>query len=74
MSHTMRKPSSCIWKNKGQLCANHVADQHICFRYIVQSLYFPYPKFQASRLYSLVCEDRFSRDEAQILKELKAVS
>ena len=44
---------------------------------IVQSLYFPNPKFQASShfhfLYSLICvrpEDRFSRDTAQMRRTL----
>ena len=36
MSHVMRKYAFCICENKGavQLCHNHAADQHLCFRYI----------------------------------------
>ena len=36
MSLIMRKPAFCICKNKGtdQLCGNHAADQHLCFRFI----------------------------------------
>ena len=32
----MRKSDSCICKNRGadQLCGNHTADQHLCFRFI----------------------------------------
>ena len=52
ISHVMRKPRFCICKNKD-------ADQRLCFHYIVQSLCFLNPKFQASShllyLYSLVC-------------------
>ena len=79
----MRKPAFCICENKDadQLRSNHEADQCLCFRLIVQSLYFLNPKFQASshllQLYSLVCvgpgrkpECWFSRDAAQILIKL----
>ena len=73
----MRKPAVCI-------CENKDADQHTklisAFVFairIVQSLYYLYPKFQASSyllwLYSLVCvgpgqkpEDRFSQNEAHM--------
>ena len=61
MSRVMRKPTFCICENKDadQLRGNREADQRLCFRYIVQSLYFLNPKFQASShllwLYSLVC-------------------
>ena len=51
MSHVMSKPAFCICENKvaDQLHGNRAADQRLCFRYIiVQSLYFPNPKFQAS--------------------------
>ena len=64
MSRIMRKPDSCIYKNKDadQLHSNREADQRFCFRYIVQSLYFLYTKFHASShlvwLYSLVCVGR----------------
>ena len=80
MSCVMRKPTFCICENKDadQLRGNREADQRLCFRYIVQSLYFLNPKFQASShllwLYSLVCvrpgrkpEYWFSHDAAQIL-------
>ena len=32
----MRKPKFCICENRDadQLCGNHKADQHLCFRYI----------------------------------------
>ena len=61
MSFVVRKPAFCIRENKDadQLRGNREADQRLCFRYIVQFLYFLNPKFQASNhlmwLYSLVC-------------------
>ena len=58
----MRKLAFCIWENKDadQLHGNRKADQRLVFTtYIVQSLYFLNPKFQASShllwLYSPVC-------------------
>ena len=59
----MRKPAFCICENKDadQLCGNRTTDQRLCFRYIyiVQSIYFLNPKFQALShlqwLYSPVC-------------------
>ena len=50
MSLVMRKPTFCICENKDadQLRGNREADQRLCFRYIVQSLYFLNPIFQAS--------------------------
>ena len=80
----MRKTTFCICENKDadQLRGNREADQRLCFRYIhtlvVRSLYFLYPKFEASshlvQLYSLVCvgpgrkpERWFSHDEARII-------
>ena len=76
----MRKPVFFAYsKNKGadQLCGNRTADQPLCFRYIVQFLYFINLKFQASShhlwLYSPVSvgpgrkpRDLFSHDEAQL--------
>ena len=54
----MRKPSFSIFKNKDvpadQLRGNHVADQHLCFRYIDRTFtitlldYFSNQKLQAS--------------------------
>ena len=50
----MRKTTFCICENKDadQLRGNREADQRFCFRYIdrlvVRSLYFLYPKFEAS--------------------------
>ena len=61
MSLVLRKPAFCICENKDadQLRGDREADQRLCFRYIVQSLYFLNPKVQASShlvwLYSLVC-------------------
>ena len=61
MSPVMRKAGFSICENKGadQLCGYRTADQRLCFRYIVQSLYFLNPKFQASSsllsLYRQVC-------------------
>ena len=82
----MRKPAFCICENKDadQLRGNPEADQRLCFRYIpyiVQSLFYLNPKFQASSyllwVYSLVCadlvgnpEDRFSQNEAQIIADI----
>ena len=79
MSRVMRKPTFCIWENKDadQLRGNPEADQRLCFRYTVQSLYFLNLKFPASShllwLYSRFVsdlvenpEDRFSCDTAQI--------
>ena len=42
MSLVTRKPAFCICENKDadQLRGNRKADQRLCFRYIVQSLYF----------------------------------
>ena len=64
MSPIMIKPAFCICENKcaDQLCGNHAADQHLCFRYIdthvVQCLYLLNKKFRAFSyllwLYSLV--------------------
>ena len=57
----MRKPAFCICENKDtdQLRGYREDDQRLCFRYIVQSLYFLHTKFQASSnlvwLYSRVC-------------------
>ena len=50
MSCVMGKQIICICENKGadQLCGIQTADQRLCFRYIVQSLYYLNPKFQAS--------------------------
>ena len=78
----MRKPAFCICEVKGtdQMCHNCEADQRLCYYYIVQSLYFLNPKFQASIhllwLYSPVCvepgrnfrnpKDSLSDDVAQI--------
>ena len=86
LSLVMRKPAFCICENKDtdQLPGNHEADQSLCFRYIVQFLYFLNSKFQTSShllwLYSLVCvgpgrkaERWFSHDAAQMcLKPLRA--
>ena len=60
-SLVMRKPFFCICENKDadQPPGNRKADQRLCFRYIVQSLFFLNPKFQASNhlvwLSCLVC-------------------
>ena len=57
----MRKPVFSICQNKDadQLGGNREADQCLCLRYIVQSLFFLNPKFQATShllwLYSSVC-------------------
>ena len=51
LSLVMRKPAFCICKNKAvdQLCSNCAADQHLFFAtWTVQSLFYLYPKFQAS--------------------------
>ena len=48
----------CETKWADQLRCNFTADQRLCFGYIVQLLYFLYPKFQASNhlwLYNSVC-------------------
>ena len=72
MSCIMRKHTFCICKNKGadQLHGNYAADQVLYFRYIVQSLSFPNPKFQASSHlllpWSDTPEDRFSCDATHI--------
>ena len=61
MSLVVRNPAFCICRITGadQLCSNCTADQRLCFCYMVQSLYFLNPKFQASSdllwLYSPVC-------------------
>ena len=79
----MRKPAFCICENKG-------ADQGLCFPYmvfptwIVQSLCFLNPKFQATShflwLYSLVCvrpgrkpKDRFSHDKAHFVCRFQGI-
>ena len=80
----MRKPTFCICENKDadQLRGDREADQRLCFRYIVQSLYFLNPKFQFSSqllcLYSLVCvgpggnpKDRFFHNEAHCASVLE---
>ena len=48
----VRKLTFCICENidADQLRGNREADQRLCFRYIAKFLYFPNPKFQASRL------------------------
>ena len=50
LSRIMGKPTFCICENKDadRFRSNREADQRLCFRYIVQSLNFLYPKFQAS--------------------------
>ena len=61
LSRVMIKPAFCICENEGalQLLGNHAADQHLCFRYVVQSLLVLNLKFQASIhlswLYNPVC-------------------
>ena len=73
----MRKPAFYMCKNKDTdlLRGNHAADQPLCFRHIVQSLFILNPKFQASSHLLMLCsrvgdrpgwnpEDRFSRDAA----------
>ena len=76
----MRKPASGICKNKcaNQLCSNHAADQHLCFRYIdhIDST-IPLlsksenPKFQVSnhilRLYRPVCVRPGLKPQRQVL-------
>ena len=56
MSLVMRKLAFCICENKDE---DQLHGQHLCFRCIVQSLYFLNTKFQATShlvwLYSLVC-------------------
>ena len=39
LSHITRKPAFCICENKGadQLCSNCIADQRLCFRYLVST-------------------------------------
>ena len=66
-SRSMRKPTTCICKNKGadQLRSNSEPEQHLCFRYkgstIPLHMYFKDSKFPVSRhllsLYSSVCVD-----------------
>ena len=61
MSCVMRTLYFYLYENKDayQQCSNCTADQHLCFRNTVQSLFFLNPKFQASSLllqmYRLVC-------------------
>ena len=74
--HSQRKPAFSIWENKGadQLGGNRAADQHLCFSYIEQSLYFLNPKasnhllwlYNPSFMSDLVGnpEDRLSGDTA----------
>ena len=63
-------------KDADQLLGNHAADQHLCFLFIVQSLYSLNLKFQAFShflwLYSPFCcgtgvKSQFSHDAAHIL-------
>ena len=77
----MRKTAFCICENKDtdQLRGNREADHAFVFAtWIVQSLFYLNPKFQASSyllwLYSPVCvgpsrkpEDRFSQNEAHMI-------
>ena len=87
MSRVIRKPDFCICKNKDpdQLRGNREADQRLCFRYIVQFLYFLNTEFQASShllsLYSQFVsdlvgnpEDRFSHSEAQMIQVIRHAS
>ena len=62
LSRVMRKPAFCICENKDpdQLCGNREADQRFVFAtWIVLSLYFLNPEFQASNhplwLHNPVC-------------------
>ena len=61
MSHVIRKPVFCKCENKDadQLRNNCAADQLLCFRYIVLSLFYHNPKFKVSNhllwLHSLIC-------------------
>ena len=75
MSPVVRKSAFCICENKDadQLGGNRTAHQRLCFRYLVQSLYFLNPKFQASDcpLWFLSGpvgnpEDKFSSDAAHL--------
>ena len=76
MSRIVRKQTFCICENKDadQLRGNRKANQRLCFRYIVQSLYFLNMKFQASSylvwLYSLVCVGP-GPNEAHIMLKFK---
>ena len=71
----MRKPAFCICENKGadQLRGNREADQRLCFRYIVQSLFFLNTKFQASShlvwLYSPVCVGPGRKPRRQVFSQ-----
>ena len=81
MSPVMRKLAFCICENKDadQLRSNCAADQRLVFAtWIVQSLNFLNPKFQASSIFCCCTalfvwdlvgnlEDRFSHNEAHII-------
>ena len=80
MINNVRKPAFCICENKeaDQVRGNREADQRLCFRYIVQSLFFLKTKFQlSSHLFGCTDwfvldlvgkpEDRFSHNEARML-------
>ena len=82
LSNVMRKPVFHICEKKGRcadLHSNCTADQHLCFRYKVRSVFLLIPKFQASShllwLSSLVCvsdqvgnpEERFSNSAAHLI-------
>ena len=75
MSHVVRKPAFCICENKDadQLCSNCEADQRLCFRYTVQSLFYLNPKFQASSLplwvYRLVFVRSGRKPRRQVLSQ-----
>ena len=71
----MRKPTFCIWENKGadQLRGNRALISAFVFpTCIVQSLFFLNPKFQARFVWDQVGnpEDRFSHKEAHMISTL----
>ena len=74
MSHRIRKPTYCICEYTGadQLCK---ADQHLCFCYIVQFLYFLFQKFPASShlicLYGPVCVTPVQKPHCFLMMRLK---
>ena len=51
MSRVVRKPAFCICENKDadQLRGNPEADQHLCFRYIYNTIPL-FPKYEISSL------------------------
>ena len=76
----MRNPACCICKDEGadQLHGSRAADQHLCFRYMSNTISLLLnPKFKASShflwLYSLICVRPDQKPRRQVFSRRSSV-